>query len=272
MDTLELFPIKRPAVKYHGSKFRLAPWIVPLFPEHNTYCEPYGGGAGILLRKMPSKVEIYNDLDSDVVNYFRTLRDPVTCSQLKELCRLTPFSREEYESCWEHTDDSIERARRFVARAWMGFGNHSHNINNSTNGFRMWGESGNHNYASEWSGIPELFDTICNRLSLVTIEHRPALECLVKFDCPTTLFYVDPPYVRSLRDDITKGYVHEMSDRDHEELGWHLQQVKARICLSGYHGPLYDRLYSSWRREERQAFGNGQKGSAARTEVLWMNY
>src|SRR6266568_7782026 len=91
--------IKRPALRYHGSKFRLAPWIMSFMPEHALYCEPFGGGAAVLLRKKRARVEVYNDIDSEIVNLFRLLRCPNSREKLAELCALTPFSREEYRAC-----------------------------------------------------------------------------------------------------------------------------------------------------------------------------
>lgn len=268
--------IKRPPLRYHGSKFRMAPWIIGFFPEHQTYCEPFAGGAGVLVRKAPSELEIYNDLDSDAVNFFRVLCDKALRLQLAELLSLTPFSREEYSDCFEPSDIPVERARRFVARAFFGFGSHSHNIDNITNGFRTARTDGKgsklHSYATEWVGIPDAILKVAARFETVTVEQLSAFVCIPKYDGPKTLFYVDPPYVRSSRKDNTKGYAHEMSDHDHHQLSWLLHNSKARIVLSGYDTQLYRGLYSGWHREQTEVMANGQWGAVPRTEVLWMNF
>jgi DNA adenine methylase len=264
--------IKRPAVRYHGGKFRLAPWIVGFFPAHHTYVEPFAGGAGVLLRKEPSAVEIYNDLDGDVVNFFRVLRGAETRAQLLAALCLTPFSREEYKACFVAIDDPVERARRFIARAQMGFGSHSHNIANVANGWRAWGPNSRKNYARELFNLPEALSTAGERLANVNIEHQKAERVIARYDHADTLFYVDPPYVRSERTDQSKGYAHEMTDGEHEQLAWQLRQVKGKVVLSGYASALYDALYHDWRREEKNTAANGQNGSVERTEVLWMNF
>src|SRR5574343_303278 len=103
--------ITRPALRYFGGKFRLAPWIISQFPPHTVYVEPFGGGGSVLLRKLPAYHEVYNDLDGDVVNFFRVLRE-----QPDELLRaidLTPYSREEQRQAFDANDEpsSLDRAR-----------------------------------------------------------------------------------------------------------------------------------------------------------------
>lgn len=124
----------RPALRYHGGKWRLAPWIISHFPAHRVYVEPFGGGASVLLRKPRVEREVYNDLDEDVVNLFQVLRDAGRSGQLIELLRLTPFARTEFEDSYEPTSDPVERARRLVVRSYMGFGS-SVFVNHAT-GFR----------------------------------------------------------------------------------------------------------------------------------------
>ena len=270
--------IKRPAIRWHGSKFRLAPWIVGFFPAHAVYCEPYGGGAGVLIRKVRSSHEIYNDLDSDVVNLFRVLRSADTRESLCQQLQLTPFSREEYEDCFQPSDDPVERARRLVARSFMGFGSHSHNAANRSNGFRVSHWDGKapreraHAYAMEWLGVPVGLRAVAERFAGVTIEHRPASDIIARYDGRQTLFYVDPPYVRSSRDNRHKGYAHEMTDDDHRMLAWHLRRVDGKVIISGYDTALYRKLFAGWHREETKAMANGQWGAVERTEVLWMNF
>src|SRR4051812_49100283 len=111
--------ISRPVLRYFGGKWKLAPWIISQFPPHRIYVEPFGGGASVLLRKDRSYGEIYNDLDTEVVNVFRVLqRHP---RRLKRMLEVTPFARDEWELAYVRVKDPVERARRAIIRSFMGF-------------------------------------------------------------------------------------------------------------------------------------------------------
>src|SRR5687767_1982506 len=112
--------IKRPALRYHGGKFRIADWVISHMPTHQKYVEPYGGAASVLIQKPRVPAEVYNDLDGDIVNFFRVLRDPFMRKRFIEACELTPYAREEFELAYEDTDNPLERARRTAVRASMG--------------------------------------------------------------------------------------------------------------------------------------------------------
>lgn len=210
---LPLMQVTRAALRYHGGKWKIAPWIISHFPEHRVYVEPFGGAASVLLRKPLSRVEIYNDLDDDVVNLFRILRDPAQAEELRRLCGLTPFARTEFDLAREDSDTAMEAARKLVFRSHAGFGSHSHNAANS-NGFRSSATEGK-NYAREWSGIPAAIDAITQRFRHVIIERRNAFEVVDRYNQADALLYVDPPYVMRTRDDNTKGYVHELTNAEH---------------------------------------------------------
>ncbi|ENQ3933457.1 DNA adenine methylase, partial [Salmonella enterica subsp. enterica serovar Newport] len=127
--------IRHPAVRYHGGKFRLASWIISHFPEHRCYVEPSGGGASVLLKKESSEAEVYNDLDGDVVNLFRVLRNPEASRALIDVCALTPYSRDEFLHAYSPTNNPVEQARRLIVRATMGFG--SAGATKGKTGFRL---------------------------------------------------------------------------------------------------------------------------------------
>ncbi len=189
--------IKHPAIRYHGGKFRLAPWIIEQMPEHVCYVEPFGGAAGVLLQKPRSYSEVYNDLDGEVVNLFRVLRNPELNQRLQDACRLTPYSRDEFCHAQEPATDSVERARRMVVRACMGFGSAAGIGGNS--GFR--GDS-KRKYATAahlWERYPENLAALCQRLQGVIIENKDALSVMRAHDAETTLHYIDPPYVPETR-------------------------------------------------------------------------
>ncbi len=258
--------VRRPALRYHGGKWQLAPWIVRHFPPHDAYTEGFCGAASVLARKARSRTEVLNDLDGDVVNVFRVLRDAAARSQLAEALALTPFAREEFRAAYEPTEDPVERARRTLIRSHLGFGSDSVNANRGT-GFRANNRLSGTTPAMDWARLPAAFEAWTERLRGVTIEQRPAVEVLAEFDGPGTLHYVDPPYPHSTRSDV-RGYSHEMSDSDHRDLAAVLRGLDGSVVLSGYDCPLYDELFGDWRRLDRPVT---VFRASRRVESLWFN-
>lgn len=272
MPGSEALTVKRPPLRYHGGKWRLAPWIIGHFPAHRVYVEPFGGSASVLMRKPRSYAEVYNDLWGDVVNVFRVLRDPGTAERLAHLIALTPFARAEFEAEMPTIDaDPVERARRTIFRSLAGFGSASTNGAHST-GFRGTSHRSGTTPAHDWANYPKHVRAFCTRLTGVCIEQRPATEIIAAHDREETLFYVDPPYVHLTRN-MKRGnaaYACEMTDDDHRELAEHLQRIRGRVIVSGYPSELYDDdLYRGWHRVERPSHADGAR---ERTEVLWMNF
>ncbi|WP_067070344.1 DNA adenine methylase [Roseateles chitosanitabidus] len=263
--------ITRPALRYHGGKFRLASWIVGFFPAHRIYCEPFGGAASVLLLKDRSYAEIYNDLDLEVVNFFRVLRDADLAEQLARAVYLTPFSRDEFRDSYAETDDPVEAARRTLVRSFMGFGTTT--LRHNRTGFRAKANRQTQPAQIDWTNYPAHVATFTERLRGVVIENRDALEILAQQDTAETLFYVDPPYPHETRSAIKshndKAYRHEMTTADHEALARTLHALKGMVVLSGYACELYDReLFPDWERHERVAMADGAR---ERTEVVWLN-
>lgn len=251
----------------------LAPWIIEHFPAHRTYVEPFGGGASVLLRKPRTYAEVYNDLDSEIVNLFRVARD--RGPELEAALRLTPFARNEFNEAWFPSEDPLEQARRTLVRSFMGFGSAAATMRRSVNqkrgglaktGFRSNSNRSGTTPAHDWNNYPEAFAAVVERLRGVVIENRPALDLIRQQDGPQTLFYVDPPYLPETRD-AGGDYQHEMTVEDHHELAALLNTVKGAVILSGYPSALYDSLYAGWRRVERGALADGAR---PRIEVLWM--
>lgn len=265
--------VTRPLIRYHGGKFRLAPWLISHFPRHRTYVEPYGGGGSVLLLKQRTYCEVYNDLSSEIVNLFRVMQDMKTGIELKRKLFYTPFARLELEVSREVAMDPVERARRMIVRSFFGFGSASANIEFKT-GFRSKSQRSGTVPAHDWMHFPDCLDAIIERLRGVVIENRPALELLELFDAPDVLFYLDPPYPRSTRylGENTECYEFEMSDDQHRELASALSTVKGSVVISGYACDLYDlELFSDWTRIQKDVAGNGGHGGVARIEVIWMN-
>lgn len=260
-----------PILRYHGGKYRLAKWICSFFPEHKTYVEPYSGAASVLLRKERSYGEVYNDLDAEIFNLFCVLRDQDKAKRLKELCELTPYSRDEFKLAYEYSDDPIERARRMIVRSSMGFGSGA--ASGHKTGFRCDAKRSSSTPSGVWSRYPSVINWVCSRLRGVNIENRPAETCIEYHDSQESLFYVDPPYLHSTRKLNQSGsvYKHEMTEDDHKSLLSTLSSCEGMVVLSGYNSDLYNDTLSGWRKEEKVARISAGKGTGLKTECLWIN-
>lgn len=260
----------RPVLRYHGGKWRLAPWLIGFFPAHRVYVEPFGGAASVLMQKPRSFAEVYNDAWSTVVNVFRVLRNPEAAGRLCEQLRLTPFAREEFEATYPETTDAVEAARRTILRSFAGFGSASTNGAYAT-GFRANSNRSHTTPAHDWAHYPEHLGRFVDRLQGVVIEHRPASEVIAQHDGPETLFYIDPPYPHETRN-MRRGnaaYAKEMTVDDHRALIAQLRTVAGMVVVSGYPCALYDKeLVPDWDRHTRKHFADGAR---ARTEVIWRN-
>lgn len=264
--------ITAPVIRYHGGKFRLAPWVIQHFPPHQVYVESFGGAAGVLMRKPRSHGEVYNDLDGDIVNLFRVLQDATTRTALIELLVLTPYARDEFEQAWIFTDESVERARRTVIRAQMGFG--SAGASKGTTGFRIDCYRQYGTAQQLWARYPEQLAMIGQRLAGVLIENRPANDIMVAHDSPLALHYVDPPYMHGTRvNGAAKGryYRHELDDEQHAELLATLVRLQGMVVLSGYPTDLYDEALQGWTKATTTARISAGRGGDTRTECLWLN-
>lgn len=261
-----------PPFGYFGSKVRIAPAIVDAFPAHTGYVEPYAGSLSVLLAKPQSTYEVVNDLDGDLVHFWRVLREHP--DELARVCSLTPHSRQEYRAAWPIPDtvDDIERARLVWVKLAQGRGG----------ALRSTGWRYHENPNARASSMPRTIHgyvarilDVAERLREVTIECLPALEVIARYGRDAgTLLYVDPPYLFDTRS-RTGIYRHEMGDvESHRALAAALHNATAAVVLSGYPSDLYDlELYPTWHRLELKA-GTGQNARAGyqeRTEVLWAN-
>lgn len=256
----------RPILRYHGGKWMMAPKIIGHFPAHRCYVEPFGGGASVLLRKPRTYAEVYNDLDGEIVNLFRVVRDHG--EDLRRVLELTPFSRTEFFESYEPCDDPIEQARRTTVRSFMGFGSASASGNKT--GFRANSSRSGTTPALDWRNYPGTLGLTIERLRGVVIENRDAMEVMSQHDGPQTLHYVDPPYPHSTRSTGAdmKGYKHEMTDQQHRDLAAFLHTMTGMVIVSGYACDLYDKeLYPDWKRVDFRALADGAR---ERTEVIWM--
>jgi DNA adenine methylase len=235
------------------------------------YVEPFGGAGSVLLRKPRSFCEVYNDIDDEVVNLFRVLRDREFCLRLCDLLELTPFSRREFENARGLDADPIERARRLVVRSFQAFGTSAANRKYKT-GFRAASKQSGRPHARDWANLPECLWLVTERLRGVVIENRDGLEIIRQQDHAEALFYIDPPYLHNTRNENGKNYRFEFTMQDHLALAKIVHRATGRVILSGYESPLYADLYKNWRRDEKAVFASGRSGSVVRKEILWMNF
>lgn len=258
---------------WYGGKFSHLEWLLPMLPKCHHYCEPYAGSAAVLLNRPPAPIETYNDLDGEVVNFFRILR-----AQKMKLCKaiaLTPFSREEFAAACEldPTVTLLERARRFFVRARQvrtGLAQTA-SLGRWAN-CKQTSRAGMSGVVSRWLGSADMLAEIADRLIRVQIENRPAADVIRLYDDAAALFYCDPPYLHDTRGD-SKAYGFEMSAEDHQALADALNSVKGKVALSNYDHPIMDKLYPSPRWEKHKAPPrtiHSTKGT--RVEVLWTNY
>lgn len=260
----------RAVIRYPGSKWRIADWIISHFPEGYeklVYLEPFAGSGAVFYNKRPGAVETINDLDGDIVNLFRVLRD--NPEELKRLLTLTPYSREEYDRSFEPCEDPLERARRYMVRTTQAIG------------AKMDGKCGWRNHkqikiggtACKWAGITDTIDAATKRLRgdtthLVQIESMDALRLIERYNNSDVLMYLDPPYVLDSRRS-GKLYRHEMSDDDHRRLLELICRSKARIVLSGYRCELYDKALCEWHKDTIESQTTSTEKA---TETLWQNF
>ena len=260
------------AFGWYGGKYSHLDWLLPLLPKCHHYCEPFGGSAAVLLNRDPSPVETYNDIDGEVVNFFRVLRNQ-TEKFLKAIA-LTPFSREEFFVACASNDEKIsdlERARRFFIRARQvrtglaqtaSIGRWA-NCKNTT-------RAGMSGVVSRWLGSVNMLPFITERLLRVQIENRPAVDVIKIYDSDETLFYCDPPYPHEARGDDS-SYAFEMNDEEHRELAKVLHEVKGMVAVSGYKCNLMDELYKDFKRHDAP-LKICHSIKKPRQEALWVNY
>jgi DNA adenine methylase len=235
------------------------------------------------MQKPRSYSEIYNDIDSEVVNVFKVLRSPQQARELQQLLELTPFSRQDFNDAYLAAKDPVEQARRTLLKSYAGYGSDAitrpvsegmrtrPSIWNGTAGFRNTGRgSRGTNPSSDWANYPAEVKNFTDRLRAVVIENRPALRVIEMYDCADALIYVDPPYVMNKRRQWRHRYRHELSDADHRELAGALHSAQGMVVVSGRPSELYDELYAGWRREEKIISDRMGKGGTYH-EVLWFS-
>ena len=265
--------VEQAPLQWYGGKWEMAEWLASLLPRAQTFVMPFGGAGSPLWHVEPYPVEVYNDLDSELVNFFRVCREQG--DELARRLELTPFSREEFDLCKKLDGaDPVERARQF---AYVGRASHG----------GAWGRSWSHvvghsrrgmsSSVSRFLHMPETVTQVARRLKSVQVEHMDAIALIRKYDRPETLFYLDPPYVPESRNG-SDVYRCEMTIEDHRALLATLKGIQGKWALSGYANDLYDSELAGTHRVEREVTcrsnitNRGAASKPKRTEVVWMNY
>ncbi len=248
-------------LKYLGGKARIAKWVQGYFPPHKLYCEPFGGGAGVLLNKPRSKVEVYNDIDGEVVNFFRVLQDPGKLAGLFRRPRLTPYARAELEKAWDSTGGGyVDRAWRLFVRSWLSFGARGA-VADRNPGFNSARVSLMCLPTAQFTSAVDSLHAVADRLRGVSIECRDAVDVMRYCDSPDTLHYLDPPYCA---EDIA-GY---RAGVNHEALLEACKALEGFCVVSGYQSELYGKALAGWHVETKGERAYGQK---ATMECLWIS-
>lgn len=241
----------------------MANWICSLMPSHRSYLEPFFGSGAVLFNKNPSAIETVNDVDGQVVNFFKVLREQP--NELADMIALTPYARDVFDDSYEKDGDTpLEKAYRFAIHSKMGHGFKTY----EKTGFKIDRYARERSYAVMcWNRLPEDLLTAAERLKNVQIENRPALDLIRNFNFSNVLIYADPPYLLNTRGG--KQYRHEMSEQDHVELLEALLQHKGSVMLSGYPSDMYAEMLKGWNEVRRKSYN---QNSDQRTEVLWCNF
>lgn len=249
-------------LNYPGSKQMIKKWILSFVPKHIVYVEPFFGSGTIFFDKEQAKIEVINDIDQDIFNYFKVIRDKP--DEIIEQIMFTPFSIEEYRNsrieC--ESDSDIEKARKFAIRCYFGIGNSA--VYKS--GFRRSKSSTSSNKAKTWAMLPMQLQEATERLKYAIIENSDAIEIIKKYNNEDVFIYCDPPYVLSTRKEHL--YRYDMTDEQHIELLQTLKKHKGKVLVSGYDNDMYNNVLNGWHKET--IVTHSERGK--REECLWLNY
>jgi len=283
LDSLPKATRRIAPVNWFGGKGLLARKLLPLIPRGKVYVEPYGGGASLLFNRDPVNVEVYNDLDEDLVNLFRALQNPLRFRWLLHRLTWTLYSRKEYERAVRTLQNPHATPN---ARAWALFVAQNQGIGGMTKrDLKSWGRviTPTKQQCQVTRKLRVKMGTLRwwhERLTRVQIECRNALHVIERWDSRDTVLYIDPPYVPSTRKDLK--YKYEASDKHHCKLLELILTVKGAVIISGYDNALYKPLTEAgWEKNNfkthcfASAMHRGKDGKpqkrSSRTETVWRN-
>ena len=259
--------VKTPLSKYYGGKFNMIKFLLQFVPPHKVYVEVFGGSGALLFAKEPSKLEVFNDIDSEVVNFFRILRDKRKFKEFYRQVSLVPYSREEFKNFLKTLGEGneVERAVKFFVCVKQSFGGQLQNTGWS------YGKTTNKDVSAYLSAIENL-PQVVERLRRVQIENRDYRKIFEIYDSEDTFFYCDPPYVKDVRKSYY-NYRYEFTLEDHKEFVERVLKLKGMVLISGYEHPIYERLEKEgWKKSYyfRRAKAS-LKSRPVVKEVVWWN-
>ena len=252
----------RPIIPWIGGKRRLVAEILPWFEPHTCYVEPFAGAAALLFNKIPSKVEVLNDVNADLVNLYRVVR-----YHLEEFVRQFKWaltSRKLFEWAQEtppETLTDIQRAARFFYLQKLAFGA---KVEGQT-----FGVATTSTQALNLLRIEEDLSAAHLRLSRVVIEHMDWEACIRRYDRPHTLFYCDPPYWS------TEGYGVRFGLEQYDKMAELLRTMKGKAIVSVNDIPEMRQAFKGLtmrRLKIKYTVGGGAKGRAEKSELLIRNW
>ncbi|QJB34924.1 DNA adenine methylase [Chitinophaga oryzae] len=258
----------RPPLTYYGGKQTLAPWIISMIPEHVLYGEPFCGGAAVLFHKEPSRSEVINDTNGELINFYRVAKTQF--ARLNKLVQDTLHSRDAFRQAMvinQNPDmfDPVKRAWAIWTIAAMSFaskldGPFGFDKTNNTTSKRI--ENKRIAFTEE---IPQ-------RLSRVQIECADALYVIQSRDHDQAFFYCDPPYVGS-----DCGHYKGYTDADYMALLQSLSRIKGKFLLSSYPSPMLDEFVRQfgWHQRKRAMLvtvNTKSRNQKEKTEVVTANY
>ena len=250
--------------------------LLALMPKHKVYVEVFGGGAQLLFAKKPYGLEVYNDINGDLVNFFKVLADTELFEKFYRFVAVLPCSRElynEYRETYRQEKEIWKRAAKWFLvanQAYAGKFGDSWGFVVSEVHNNMSGQ------VSRWLSAIKILPEIHARLQRVQIENQDFRKLIPKYDSEDTFFYLDPPYILDTRKS-GEAYECEMTDDDHKELVEILLNIKGQAILSGYENDIYKPLGNAgWQRKEFQTqlssinprYTNGKRDYA--TEIVWL--
>ena len=252
-----------PVLKWPGAKWRIADRIIREFPAHEVYVEPFFGSGAVFFRKAPSGIETINDIDGEVVNLFRVIRE--SPQELCAMVEMTPFSRDEYEQTYDADEDNpLHRARNFLVRTWQAYGGRTRShppwaVDRTSKVYRL----------RYWNMLPERIAATVERLKMAQLEHMDAKELIPQYNNPNTLLYVDPPYLKKARQSGRLFYEFEMHQQNtHLELLKLCLKHRGSCIISSYPNELYDSVLEGW---EKQSFQVATNNAGSVTEAIYIN-
>lgn len=266
MDEIKVVP-GRPALRGYGGKWNMALWIISFFPPHHrAYLEPCMGAASVFARKPSSPVEILNDANGRIVNFFRQLRD--NAAELIRCIDLTPWAEDEYRLCKTPAEDAVEDARRLYVGSWQSV----HGVGSDRSGWRWMADPDVRRGLSpsvDWISHDLL--AFAQRLRRAHVMNRDALAVIRRMlHLDSCLIYFDPPYTLEKRTRHDGYGAFEVSEEWHAAAAELLRRHAGYAVVSGYASDLYTDLYEShgWRRVDRAFQGNS---GSTRVESLWLS-